>query len=361
MNELVVEWTPLEALARRLAEPGVEPGSAPEEEWRPVAQALEAIVAAGEWPAVIRLRELFTPLLARDTVWGLELMQRLDKEAIAAARRMNDQGELAHLLGARGHNLHRQGYHREAIQLFEESAAIYQEMDASFPSLKSRYMTALCFRALGDRRRARQVLAEILSQVDPADPWRGNPLQVMAWLSRDDGQLTEAERLLEEALYLQEQTQNPDILVVGTLADLGEVLGLQGRIAEAREFFQQSLAILQIHGGQYDRQEARTRLKYAELLTRAGEYDQALRLLNEADDQVRAYGHYYDLMWRIELARAQIYFRQRQFIPMLRKLRAARRFRQELGLPTFLLVKPLLGRWTRAKPLHLIPLRRPPG
>ncbi len=349
MSPYSINWLELESLAKRLADIGVEPGSIAEGEWRPLIQTLDDLLAANNAAGILRLRELFTPLLARDTFWGVAILQQLDEAAIQAARVTSDKAALAHLLGARGHNLHRQGYHQASIHAFDESAALYWEIGDSFPALKSNFMTALCFRALGDRARAYQVVAGVLEQTIPEDPWRGNPLQFMAWLIRDEGRLLEAEQFLQEAIQLHERTDDPDILVAGALADLGEIIGLQGRWLEARGYFEQSLSILLNQEGQYDRQEARTRLKFAELLIRMGDDEQALQLLAEADDKVRTYGHYYDLMWRIEIARMWIYLRQGRLHQALRKLRAARHFRRELGLPNTLLIRPIISRMLRLR------------
>lgn len=72
---------------------------------------------------------------------------------------------------------------------------------------------------------------------DTDDPWRGNPLQIMAWLTQDEGDLPTSEKLLREVLSLHERGSDTDILIAGTLADLGEVVGLQRRFIEAIEYF----------------------------------------------------------------------------------------------------------------------------
>ena len=167
----------------------------------------------------------------------------------------------------------------------------------------------------------------------------------MAWLERDAGRLKEAERLLREILDIYEK--HPEVFSgrgAGTLADLGEILGLQGRIQEALEAFHQSLAIIDKSSGLVNRNEARTKLKMAELLARCGEYDSALRLLDEADNAIRGYGHYYDLMWRIELARAFVYWRQGYFEGVIRKLRRVLWYRRHLGLSNAALAKQLVER-----------------
>lgn len=343
-----INWLELNALAKEVATPGHSPGKLSAVKWETIDESLTRLIENQDWEGVIRLRDVFNDLYARDTVGGLQVLHRLDAEAIAASRRVGAVQMLAHLLGAKGHNLHRQGYHQAAIVSFEESAALYAAQNESFESLKNHFMTALCLRALNKRELAKKVLHNVLEEVDQNNPWRGNPLHVMAWLLQDDGRVAEAENLILEAINFQRQTEDPDILLAGALADLAEVIGLQGRVEEAIGHFQHSLAIIQKHEGQYDRQEARTTLKYAELFMRQKEYLTAMHFLDQADDKIRGYGHYHDLMWRIELTRAYIYWQQRDLINTFRKFRIVRYFRKELGLSNFLLIRQLISR-LRAK------------
>jgi len=340
-----IDWGALTSLSERATKSGESPGSIPNMEWDRIRSALADLQQTKDWAEIIRLRELFTGLFARDSAWGIPIMQTLDEAAIEAARKLGNAPVLGHLQGARGHNLHRQGFHEQAIIAFEESAANYQECGDSFGALKSTFMTSLCYRALNDRTKAHAILTDVLRQVEPNDPWRGNPLQVMAWLTQDKGDLPGTEKLLREVLALHEKATNGDILIAGTLADLGEVVGLQGRVSEASGIFQRSLAILDQYQGQYNRQEARTILKYSELLMRQRKFDDALLLLNDADDKASVYGHYYDLMWRIELARLLIFARKGQIRDALLKGQMVLRYRRILGLSGWLLLKQLLQRF----------------
>ena len=340
-----IDWDALQSLSEKAARSSEGPGAIPNTEWERLRHALDILRDDKDWTGIIRLRELFTGLLAGDSAWGIPIIQSLDEASIEAARRLDDAAELGHLLGARGHNLHRQGFHKEAIAAFEESAANYQKSGDSFGALKSIFMTSLCYRALDNRPKAKAILTDVLQQVKPNDPWRGNPLQVMAWLTRDEGDLPGTEKLLREVLALHKRATDSDILIAGTLADLGEVVGLQRRFAEASEIFQRSLAILDQYRGQYDRHEARTKLKYAELLMRQKQFDEALLLLDEADDKISAYGHYHDLMWRIELARALIFARKGHIREAILKGQMTLRYRRILGLSSWLLVKQLVRRF----------------
>lgn len=339
-----IDWDSLEKLAEKATRSGGAPGEIPDMDWDRLRRSVESLKQAESWSEIIRLRELFTGLLARDSAWGIPVIQALDDAAIAAARQLENPAELGHLLGARGHNLHRQGFHKQAIDAFEESARNYHKCDNSFGALKSIFMTSLCHRALDNRAKAREILTSVLHQVDPEDSWRGNPLQVLAWLNQDDGDLPGTEKLLREVLTHHQRAKDGEILVAGTLADLGEVVGLQDRFTEATEFFKLSLSNLDLHGGQYDRQEARTKLKYAEMLMRQRQFDEALLLLDQADDQASGYGHYYDLMWRIELARAMILARKGRLREATLKGQMTLRYRRILKLSNWLLVKQLLQR-----------------
>lgn len=340
------EWAALTILSVRTTQSGESPGAIPDHEWERIGRTLTALQAAEDWSGILRLRELFTGLLARDSAWGIPVIQSLDAAAIEAAYRLDYAAKLGHLLGARGHNLHRQGFHEQAIVSFTESAVNYDRCGDGFGALKSTFMTSLCYRALDNRARARQILTEVLKKVEPDEPWRGNPLQVLAWLTQDEGDLPGTEKILREVLSLHERAVDSDILIAGTLADLGEVVGLQGRVGEASQIFQRSLAILEEYQGQYDRQEARTKLKYAELLMRQKQWDEALRLLDDSDDKASGYGHYYDLMWRIELTRAIIFARKRHVRGAVLKGQMVLRYRRILGLSNWLLVKQL---WQRLR------------
>lgn len=340
-----LNWEELERLALNLGQSGVSPGSIPQTEWDKIERALDTLNAHENWAGLVRLRKIFQNLIARDSVTVIPIFQRLSREAIIAAETTGNRAELAQLLAAEGHNLHRQGYHRQAINVFERSAELFQQLGEDFEALQNFYMTSLCHRALENRVQARRVLETVLDQIDERDLWRANPLQVLAWLAQDEGQLDEAERLLREALHLYRLSSESEMQVVGTLADLAEVVGLRSGLDEAVILFEESLAILRAYEGQYDRLQARTQLKLAELLIRRGECEAAQRLLNQADDKIRSYGHYYDLLWRIETTRAYAFFKQRRWSSMIRKLRMALYYRDQIGLSNALFAKQLIRRF----------------
>ena len=132
-----IDWDALQAMSEHATQSGESLGAIPDAEWERIRHALVDLQQATDWAGIIRLRKLFTGLLARDSAWGIPAMQTLDEAAIKAARHLGDTAELGHLQGARGHNLHRQGFHKLAIAAFEESAMNYQECGDSFGALKA--------------------------------------------------------------------------------------------------------------------------------------------------------------------------------------------------------------------------------
>lgn len=339
-----IDWGKITGLAEELGESHSGAGQIAAPSLELIGTTLNQLIQDRDWPNVIRLREIFTPLIARDAIGVLPLFQRMSQEAIHAAEQLGDKKELAHLLGANGHNLHRQGLHRESILAFDRAAQLYREVGDKFEAVKNYYMTSLCYMGLGETIRARRILDKVLEEVGEDNPWRGNPFQVKAWMARDEGDLQKAERLLHQALDLQKRSENSDILVAGTLADLGEVVGLKGSGEEAKDYFRQSLEILGRYEGQYTRQEARTQTKQAELLMREGNYEDAITQLNQAYDKVRVYGTYYDQLWKTQMLLALVYFRQGKWWASWGRIKAAREIYKATGRTTVEFVKQVLGR-----------------
>jgi len=338
----MVDWLQLQDVANNLTQSRAGPGNSFDFEWRQIEQAVRQLKEEENWEGLIRLREILNDLYAKDTVAGLDVIQALDKEAILSARKIGNTQKLAHFLGDLGHNLHRRGFHEQAIHAFDESSTFYLEIGNQKNALYNLHMTSLCYRAVGQYSKAYHICQNVLASCPKNDPWRGNPLQFMAILCRDKGERAEAERLLCEALDLHKQALGSDILVAGTLTNLGEVMGLQGKIVEAKQCFSEALAILDIYSGEYNRQEARTKTKLAELLIQTGNITEALSLLNEADDLIRAYGHYYDLLWKIEIFKAQAYYKNGQYRTSISKLRSGFVYRKVIGLSHRLLVWAML-------------------
>lgn len=351
----------LSELAAEMSSAKADPSAFLEERLRIIDEALGQMLRVDDKVGIIWMRTLFNPLLARDSAIAIPQFQRLDDNAIACAEQIDEPATLAPLLDERGRNLHKQGYHNDALDFFNRATEQYQASNNDYQALRSYYMTASCHRAVGNVKEAQSVLDYVFSQTDPDDPWLGNPLQVQGWIQRNTGRLDEAEHSFLQALALQRRLDDPDtlrsqlnssdILVAGTLADLGEVAGLQGRAEEAQDYLYQSLTLLTKYGGQYNRHIARSSLKLAEVLIFDNQHRAAQKLLNEANDRICASnqsttgaGHYYDVLWRLELLHGLIYIQLGELSKGLRKWRSAWRYRRNLGLTTGLLLQQIFTR-----------------
>ena len=344
-----LDWSDLARLAEVLSDPHAGPRHISDVEWRSIEQAIATLRQQQDWAGMIRLRVLLTDICTRDTFTGSALIRELEEEAIRAAEQLGDTNHLAIFWGDRGHNYHRQGFHRQALAAFTISSRYYEALGNESYVLRNHLMVALCHRALQHGERAHTIAVEILQKVPETEPWRGQPLQTLAWLYKDQGDWKKAEEFLREALKWQEQAENSEILVAGSLADLGELLSLQKRFAEAKHAFTRSLMILEKHQAQYYRQEARTKLKLAEMFLRQREYRLAMQSLKEADQLCCLYGHYYDQLWKIELVMARVLFRSGDYRSAVGKLASAFHIRRRLNLSTWLLVKQILIRFLRQR------------
>lgn len=205
-DELQVE---LKTLAGEIATPGVDPTAFVEDQLLVIDEALQLLISNEDWQGVFWLRQLFNPLIARDTAIGIPQLQRVEEKAIEVARQLDDPAVLAPFLEERGRNLHKQGYHQQAIEYFEEASEQYKAAGQQFLSLRSYFMTATCHRPLGRTQLAEHIIDNVLEQVALDNPWRGEPIHAKALLRRDEGKLDEAEDLIWQAIDFYRK-QSPD-------------------------------------------------------------------------------------------------------------------------------------------------------
>jgi len=338
----LVNWDELEKLAQQ------DLREVPDADIQKILNALRILREQQAWQGILRLQEMFSSMMLTQklTLGRLRtLRDALEEDAIEAARALDLKDVEARYLHDRGQFLHQVGLHEKAIQAFDYSAQLYSELGQSFRALESYYMTALCYRALNQGAKAEEVLNRVLSETKD-NTWRAHPLEVLAWIQLDKGNLIEVERLLRESLELHRSSDasNKDIMIAQVQADLGEVLGLMRRYDEGMKSFQESIELLARYPDQYDRLRARTTIKYAEMLSDMGRNDEALRMLRDVEKLISQYGGYSDLLWRIELDLARIYWRMRDVSTAALKLRIAVGIRRRLGLSNWQLIQQQLTR-----------------
>ncbi len=351
----MVNWESLRALARKLSILNEGPRAIQKSELEIVEKSLHALENYKNWEGIIELRELFEVLVRGETTGGLQIVKHLNDVAIEAAFAQSELPLAARYLHDEGENYHRRGLNRQSILALERSADLYRQAKKYDAATKSLYFSALPYRALGQRRRAKQILSEVLAKTDKDDPWRANPLQVMSWMLRDEGRFPQAESTLRDALALYQQLEgDKSIHAVQTLADIGEIVALQGRYGDATSIFEHSLEMLKSFSGQFDRQEARTKLKYAETLNGQGLYDQALTLLEQADNIMTwGSGYYYEMLLRIELARVFAHFGKCEIISAMRRAKLVLLYKREIDFPARELARYVTRRLSFPKNRHI--------
>jgi len=310
---------------------------------RLVNHTLDDLTTSADWNGVIRLRRMFEFLGAGETLGLGETLGHLNEQAIVAAEKLGDDITAGQFLHDKGQALHRQGKHPDAIRAFEQSREHYRKGGKEFQARESFYMTALCYRAIGNRQLAREIVEQVY-QESGTDPWRANPLIVRSWLEQDTGNLNQAEATLRQAISILEKDRGLTNVVVGqSLADLGEIVGFLGRYDEANTIFDRALGIFSALSQPDPRQVARTLLKKGEVYLRQNDLDEAMNVFRQAFLAI-AEAQYYDLMWRIQLAMAQVNLRQRDFQDFSRHMRLALTYRHAIGLSDWALVQQYLAR-----------------
>ncbi|GIK64963.1 MAG: hypothetical protein BroJett018_27570 [Chloroflexota bacterium] len=333
-----VEWSQLEYLSQSLQTLSL--GELSEQELSSLNQAVTLLEDHADWHGLIRLRDLFESFIVGESYANIPLFVRLAYASINAADHLGNNIKAGQYLHDLGHQLHRIGKHWEAIQVFQRSQDCYSRVEGyDFRALESYYMTALCYRAVHQRRKAKRVLTQVINELKVDDPWRAHPLQVLAWVLQDDGKLGETETLLEQVLDIHEKNEGIDAyILIQVLADLGEIKGFLRKNDEAEFCFDRALALAGSYAERGGRQKARTLVKKAQFYAATKRYNQAKELLRAADNELSSYSRYPDYVWRIDFGYAYVFLRQRKFRQAWGKLQAVFQIRRSLGLSNTRLV-----------------------
>lgn len=250
-----------------------------------LAAVWRSVREAGSPEEIIRFGLLLAPLNdGRGERWGLyDLLYQINAAVAEAAEAVGEHVVAGRFWHDQGQMLHRKGFTRAALEVFQRSAQDFERGKAAFQQTESIFMTALCYRALGDVSKAKAVLTAILAEVEGTS-WRANPLNVLAWLERDEGNYAEAERLFVEAISLlaQEATSSSQLVLAQTLTDLGELNTRMQLYDKAEQNFLDSIARLKALDPVDTRQLVRSYLKLSKLMRKRQNLKECDRLLKEA-------------------------------------------------------------------------------
>jgi tetratricopeptide (TPR) repeat protein len=327
-----IPWHQLHLIVEKMSHSAYGPGILHAEDINMFTQSLHMLKQTHDTHGILQLRHMCTPMLERDSAWGIHILRHIDDTAICVARTIQAIAQLAIFLMARGHNLHREGRHDEALTIYHEAIDCFTQCQDTDNVLRATFMSSLCIRALQRHNEAVHIVNIVLHNLPQTSPWYDEPVLMLGRLAQDTGDISNAYVLMQKALSYARQSPEPRaiIRVAGILADIGEIDMLRRHYADAERAFNESIAIINQFPGQYNRILARTLIKFAELRTQQRCWTDAHTFLDRADDLVSRYGAYYDLIWRIELLRCYVYMFQLQWGHAIRKLRLFWYYRHQL-------------------------------
>ncbi len=202
----------------------------------------------------------------------------------------------------------RAGY-RESRRILEAQEAVGATGDAAVLCL---LLLAQVRREGGERGNdLNQLLHQALGRA-PSPARRRSILLELGSLLRDEGSLTEAERILREALASKEEGPSSDVAILNSLA--GD-LELQGRFLEAEELLQRALS--QLDEGREPGISAHLSLQHnlARVLEGQGKYKEAEGLLRKSlGDRETSQGTNHPYATRSRLQLAEVLHRQARYV-----------------------------------------------
>lgn len=274
-----VDWLAIETLAQQLEKSYIDDADKKISDWGKV------IFDRNQTKEILRFGALFFFLTdGRAEQWGLaDIIYPLIVHIAELAFTQGIYDIAGGYWHQQGQYLHRLGQTEQAIQAFENSTHAHKSADNEFEGAKSYYMTALCYRVLGDYSKTQSIIHEVL-ELTQDNLWRANPLIVQAWIERDSGNLEKAVSLMIEALDLLQTNEKEDqpLLIAQTWADLADVQTLLNHFIEAQQNFEMALQVLKDANFIDYRQEARIFLKKAKLFRRQKQWKEQEDLLYKA-------------------------------------------------------------------------------
>ncbi|MGY6553053.1 MAG: protein kinase domain-containing protein [Wenzhouxiangella sp.] len=205
--------------------------------------ATEAAKAREVADYLISLFQAADPTMEADqTLTAVDLlergMERIDSLADSPAVQ-------AEMLGVFGGVHEARGQHRDAIALYEKGLAVLAAGAAGQQGLRQRLLRDLAFSRfnLGEYAEAAASLERLMADADDEPLLLAQALNLRANIARDTGRIEAAERDYQQALAIYREIPEQRIELSTVLINFGNVLALQRRLSQARELFEEGLAI----------------------------------------------------------------------------------------------------------------------
>ena len=213
-----------------------------------VEEGLKSLKENEQWETIVEIYHVFGFLNRQQG--NRELARELVEATLQAAKALNRRDIEARLLHDLAEIHHQQGRNRQALELFENSYLLRMEIGARFDALKSKHMSVLVLRALGEHnkayRRAQEVLdeaRELSDQNAALAAWIAHPLEVLAIFAGDSGELRKARKLIEEAIsiHLANERDDKPIMLSQCYRRLGQLMMRERQWDQAEAIFLESL------------------------------------------------------------------------------------------------------------------------
>jgi tetratricopeptide (TPR) repeat protein len=196
----------------------------------------EALAALPEEDSPLRVRVLGRLAMALYFSPFIDRCDSLSHQAVEMARRLGETTALAYALNARHIALIGPDTVHERLALATEMIHLAEEEGRKELALAGHLGRIMGWLELGDRRAIDQELplyTQLVAELrQPFYLWHATVLQTMATILA--GQLTEAERLVQEGLTLGQQVQTPNAFLLFTV-QLFALYREQGRLQELEE------------------------------------------------------------------------------------------------------------------------------
>lgn len=212
--------------------------------------ATEAAKAREVADYLISLFQAADPTMEADqTLTAVDLLERGMERIDSLADSPAVQAEMLSVFGG----VHEaRGQHREAIALYLKGLDVLESGASGQHGLRLRLLRDLAFSLfnVGEYAEAAARVERVMADAGDEPLVLAQALNLRANIARDTGRIEAAEKDYEQALTIYRELQNERIEMSTVLINFGNVLALQRRLTQARDVFEEGLAIRRVDLGE---------------------------------------------------------------------------------------------------------------
>jgi tetratricopeptide (TPR) repeat protein len=197
-----------------------------------------------QWGEVVRVRELWFYKLVQSLY--VDDAQRLNEMAILAADCLHQHHLVARFMHDLGDLQSSQGFYIEAMKTYESSFTQFETvLHDQVSATKSLLMLAIAHRAVGYIKKSKQLALQCIERAEGLDMvvWKAQPLNLLAWIERDQANYEMSLHYFYSALQIIEQHEAHDRIpmLVQEHYSIARVLILMNNLIKAEEHIKASI------------------------------------------------------------------------------------------------------------------------